>query len=114
LQSITGIYWLSLYLLLFQSVLLVLSIDYWTCIIVNLFKDHIDVCSKWLWVVEIEGNLVNIFFYIMLIYISTIYWSKIQTFIIYILFLDGMTLDSDVYVTIVDNINRDGGMKLIL
>jgi hypothetical protein len=28
LQSITGIYWLSLYLLLFQSVLLVLSIDY--------------------------------------------------------------------------------------
>jgi len=50
----------------------------------------------------------------MLIYISTIYWSKIQTFIIYILFLDGMTLDSDVYVTIVDNIDRDGGMKLIL
>jgi hypothetical protein len=70
--------------------------------------------QNWLWVVEIEGNLVNIFFYIMLIYISTIYWSKIQTFIIYILFLDGMTLDSDVYVTIVDNINRDGGMKLIL
>jgi hypothetical protein len=28
LQSITGIYWLSLYLLLFQSVLLVLPIDY--------------------------------------------------------------------------------------
>jgi peptidyl-tRNA hydrolase len=51
----------------------------------------------------------------MLIYISTIYWCKIQTSIIYVLFLDGVTLDSDDYVIIFDDIDRDeGSMKLIL